>query len=86
MDLLIPLIGICALLLLGALSSSNWRSISLRTVCPAFLLQVSLGGLMIYLPAGREALALISSLISNLLSFSKSGAKFVFGDLGDADL
>ena len=41
---------------------------------------------MIYLPAGREALALISSLISNLLSFSKSGAKFVFGDLGDADL
>ncbi len=86
MDLLIPLIGICALLLLGALSSSNWRSVSLRTVCPAFLLQVSLGGLMIYLPAGREALALISSLISNLLSFSKSGAKFVFGDLGDADL
>lgn len=86
MDLLIPLIGICALLLLGALSSSNWRSISLRTVCPAFLLQVSLGGLMIYLPAGREALALISSLISNLLSFSKSGAEFVFGDLGDADL
>ena len=86
MDLLIPLIGICALLSLGALSSSNWRSISLRTVCPAFLLQVSLGGLMIYLPAGREALALISSLISNLLSFSKSGAKFVFGDLGDADL
>ena len=86
MDLLIPLIGICALLLLGALSSSNWRSISLRTVCPAFLLQVSLGGLMIYLPAGREALALISSLISTLLSFSKSGAKFVFGDLGDADL
>ena len=86
MDILIPLIGICALLLLGALSSSNWRSISLRTVCPAFLLQVSFGGLMIYLPAGREALALISSLISNLLSFSKSGAKFVFGDLGDADL
>ena len=86
MDLLIPLIGICFLLLVGALSSSNWRSISLRTVCPAFLLQVSLGGLMIYLPSGREALALISSLISNLLSFSKSGAKFVFGDLGDADL
>ena len=86
MDLLIPLIGICFLLLVGALSSSNWRSISPRTVCPAFLLQVSLGGLMIYLPSGREALALISSLISNLLSFSKSGAKFVFGDLGDADL
>ncbi len=86
MDLLIPLIGICVLLLVGTLSSSNWRSISLRTVCLAFLLQVSLGGLMIYLPAGREALALISSLISNLLSFSKSGAKFVFGDLGDADL
>ena len=86
MDVLIPLIGICVLLLVGALSSSNWRSISFRTVCLAFLLQVSLGGLMIYLPAGREALALISSLISNLLSFSKSGAKFVFGDLGDADL
>jgi CNT family concentrative nucleoside transporter len=86
MDVLIPLIGICVLLLVGALSSSNWRSISLRTVCLAFLLQVSLGGLMIYLPAGREALALVSSLISNLLSFSKSGAKFVFGDLGDADL
>lgn len=86
MDVLIPLIGICVLLLVGALSSSNWRSINFRTVCLAFLLQVSLGGLMIYLPAGREALALISSLISNLLSFSKSGAKFVFGDLGDADL
>ena len=86
MDLLIPLIGICFLLLVGALSSSNWRSISPRTVCPAFLLQVSLGGLMIYLPSGREALALISSLISNLLSFSKSGAKFVFGDFGDTDL
>ena len=86
MDVLIPLIGICILLLVGALSSSNWRSINFRTVCLAFLLQVSLGGLMIYLPAGREALALISSLISNLLSFSKSGAKFVFGDLGDADL
>ena len=86
MDVLIPLIGICVLLLVGALSSSNWRSINFRTVCLAFLLQVSLGGFMIYLPAGREALALISSLISNLLSFSKSGAKFVFGDLGDADL
>ena len=86
MDVLIPLIGICVLLLVGALSSSNWRSINFRTVCLAFLLQVSLGGFMIYLPTGREALALISSLISNLLSFSKSGAKFVFGDLGDADL
>ncbi|NGE23711.1 NupC/NupG family nucleoside CNT transporter, partial [Klebsiella pneumoniae] len=53
MDLLRSLAGIGVLLLIAFLFSVNKRKISLRTVGAALLLQVALGAIMLYIPAGK---------------------------------
>lgn len=53
MDLLRSLAGIGVLLLIAFLFSVNKRKISLRTVGAALLLQVALGAIMLYIPAGN---------------------------------
>lgn len=53
MDLLRSLLGICILLLIAFIFSNNRKKISLRTVGAALLLQIVLGAIMLYIPAGN---------------------------------
>ena len=80
-----------ALLALGAMVvivaiawafSLDRRAISPRTVLAAFGLQLSLGALALYVPAGRQILESLSRGVSNVISYGQSGIDFVFGDIG----
>ncbi len=54
MQLIMSLIGMAALVLVAVLLSSNRNAIRLRTVLGAFLLQIGIGALVLYVPLGRK--------------------------------
>ena len=53
MDVMRSLLGMAVLLAIAFLLSVNKRRISLRTVGAAFILQVAIGGIMLYFPPGK---------------------------------
>ncbi|WP_323116225.1 Na+ dependent nucleoside transporter N-terminal domain-containing protein, partial [Klebsiella variicola] len=81
MDLLRSLAGIGVLLLIAFLFSVNKRKISLRTVGAALLLQVALGAIMLYIPAGKWFIQTIASGVNNVIAYSDAGSAFIFGSL-----
>ncbi|OTA18812.1 nucleoside permease [Xenorhabdus beddingii] len=81
MDILRSLLGIIILLLIGYLFSLNKKRISLRTVGAALFLQISLGAIMLYVPAGKWLINSIGSGVNNVISYSSSGSAFIFGSL-----
>lgn len=78
---LIAGLGALLLLLIAFVFSTNRRKIRLRTVLSALLLQVGIGGLVLFLPIGRDILAALSEGITQLLAFSQAGIEMVFGPL-----
>ncbi|MEE2526794.1 nucleoside transporter C-terminal domain-containing protein [Hyphobacterium sp. HN65] len=78
---LIAVFGALLLLAIAVAFSSNRRHIRLRVVISAFLLQVAIGVLVLFLPAGRAALSALSAGITQLLAFSAAGIQMVFGPL-----
>lgn len=54
----------------------------MRSVGGAFLLQVVIGGVVLYLPAGRAALESLSSGVSGVIAYGQAGIDFIFGDIG----
>ncbi|WP_437612918.1 NupC/NupG family nucleoside CNT transporter [Erwinia sp. V71] len=81
MQLLIGLIGMGALILFAVLLSSNRRAINLRTVIWAFVLQVGIGALVLYVPAGRSVLMAMSAGVSSVIAYGNQGVSFIFGGL-----
>lgn len=81
MDLLRSLLGICILLLIAFVFSNNRKKISLRTVGAALLLQVILGAVMLYVPAGKWLVNSISAGVNKVISYSDAGSSFIFGGL-----
>ncbi|MFK7828374.1 MAG: NupC/NupG family nucleoside CNT transporter [Congregibacter sp.] len=80
--MLLALMAMALLLLFAWLLSTNRRAVSLRTVGGAFVLQVAIGGVALYLPAGRRALEGLSSGIGSIIAYGQTGIDFVFGDIG----
>ncbi|PHM47387.1 NupC/NupG family nucleoside CNT transporter [Xenorhabdus miraniensis] len=81
MDILRSLLGMVMLLLIGYLFSVNKKRISLRTVGAALFLQISLGAIMLYVPAGKWLINNIANGVNNVISYSASGSSFIFGSL-----
>ncbi|AEF45054.1 nucleoside transporter [Serratia sp. AS12] len=81
MDLLRSLLGICILLLIAFIFSNNRKKISLRTVGAALLLQIVLGAIMLYIPAGKWLVNTIASGVNKVISYSDAGSTFIFGGL-----
>jgi CNT family concentrative nucleoside transporter len=79
---LLALLAIAVLIAIAWLFSLNRRAISLRTVGGAFLLQAGIGGLALYVPAGRAVLEWLSSGVARIISYGQAGIDFVFGDIG----
>ncbi len=75
------IIGIVAILFVAWLLSTNRKNIKLRTVTFAFALQVLFALLVLYVPAGRDALNSVSSVVSNLINYGQEGIAFLFGNL-----
>lgn len=79
MQILMSLAGIALILLLAFLLSTNRRAIRLRVVGAAFALQAAIAALVLYVPAGKAALAWAAGGVSNLLGYASAGTQFLFG-------
>ncbi|CAN5282899.1 NupC/NupG family nucleoside CNT transporter [soil metagenome] len=69
------------ILAVAVLLSSNRRAIRPRVVIAAFALQAGIALLVLQVPAGRQALAWVSTGVSNLLGYANAGTSFLFGKL-----
>ncbi len=69
------------LITVAILFSKNRRAINKRTVIGAFLLQVTLGAFVLYVPAGRDFLAALSTGVANVIAYGNVGTEFIFGGL-----
>ena len=78
---MISLLGIALFPLIAYLLSTNRQAISARTVLGAFALQAGLGGLILYVPMGKELLTALADKVVVLLGYSKAGIDFLFGSL-----
>ncbi|MCL2897927.1 NupC/NupG family nucleoside CNT transporter [Brenneria tiliae] len=81
MQLFMSLIGMAALVLFAVLLSSNRKAIRLRTVLGAFLLQIGIGALVLYVPLGRRVLGGMTEGVANVISYGNQGVSFMFGGL-----
>ncbi|EGV35269.1 NupC/NupG family nucleoside CNT transporter [Neisseria weaveri] len=81
MGVLNSLLGMAVLIAIAVLLSSNRRAINIRTVAGAFLIQVALGALVLYVPAGRKVLAAMSDSVGKVISYGNEGIGFLFGGM-----
>lgn len=81
MQLIMSIIGMAVLIAIAVLFSSNRRAIRLRTVGGAFLIQLAIGALILYVPAGRNALQNVSDAVSKVIGYGQDGMSFIFGGL-----
>ena len=81
MSLLNSLFGMVVLIAIAVLLSSNRRAINVRTVAGAFLIQISLGALVLFVPWGREGLLAASEGVSKVIAYGNDGVGFLFGGL-----
>lgn len=81
MQLLMGLIGMIVLLLIAVLLSSNRKAINLRTVIGAWIIQVGIGALILYVPVGRKVLLAMSEGVANVIGYGNAGISFLFGGL-----
>jgi CNT family concentrative nucleoside transporter len=75
------LVGMASLMLIAVLLSSNRKAINLRTVIGAWLIQIGIGALILYVPVGRKVLLAMSEGVANVIAYGNSGISFLFGGL-----
>ncbi|NIL03137.1 NupC/NupG family nucleoside CNT transporter [Yersinia mollaretii] len=75
------LVGMAVLILIAVLLSSNFRAINIRTVVGAFIIQVGIGALVLYVPIGRSILGGMSAGVANVIAYGNDGISFMFGGL-----
>ncbi|EEO02568.1 NupC/NupG family nucleoside CNT transporter [Vibrio cholerae] len=80
------LFGMGAILLVAWLFSTNRKNINLRTVSLALLLQIFFALLVLYVPAGKEALNRVTGAVSQLINYGQDGIGFVFGGLANGSV
>ena len=75
------LLGVLLLPLIAYLLSTRRSAIRWSTVVVAFLIQASIGGFVLFVPWGKQLLASIAVGVGELLSYSRVGIEFLFGNL-----
>ncbi|MGN8515279.1 NupC/NupG family nucleoside CNT transporter [Helicobacter pylori] len=78
---LLSVVGMAVLFLIAWVFSSNKRAINYRTIVSAFVIQVALGALALYVPLGREILQGLASGIQSVIGYGYEGVRFLFGNL-----
>ncbi|HKS35183.1 MAG TPA: NupC/NupG family nucleoside CNT transporter [Enterobacteriaceae bacterium] len=81
MQIVMGLVGMVVLLAIALLLSSNRKAINLRTVLGAWLIQLGIGALILYVPAGRQLLMAVSAGVANVIAYGNEGIGFLFGGL-----
>ncbi|ASM51796.1 concentrative nucleoside transporter, CNT family [Pseudoalteromonas espejiana DSM 9414] len=85
MTTFMSLVGMFVLLSIAFAASTNRKAINLRTVAIAFIMQVVIGGFVLFFEAGKNVLASMSSAVSSVISFANDGIGFLFGPLASQD-
>ena len=83
---MISILGIILIAMAAYALSTNRLAINPRTVFGAFIIQASLGVLVLYVPIGKQLLADLANSIASMLSYTKAGTSFLFGRLVDQDM
>ncbi|MFZ7265544.1 NupC/NupG family nucleoside CNT transporter [Avibacterium avium] len=83
MDLIISIVGIFVLLGIGLLFSNNRKAINFRTIFGALAIQIGFAALILYVPAGRNALLNTAEGVSKVINYGNEGIAFLFGNLAD---
>ncbi|EMH03139.1 NupC/NupG family nucleoside CNT transporter [Helicobacter pylori] len=78
---LLSVVGMAVLFLIAWVFSGNKRAINYRTIVSAFVIQVALGALALYVPLGREILQGLASGIQSVIGYGYEGVRFLFGNL-----
>ncbi|MUU58656.1 NupC/NupG family nucleoside CNT transporter [Helicobacter pylori] len=78
---LLSVVGMAVLFLIAWVFSGNKRAINYRTIVSAFVIQVALGALALYVPLGREMLQGLASGIQSVIGYGYEGVRFLFGNL-----
>lgn len=84
--MLISAAGIALLLAIAFALSSNRRHIKLRVVAAAFAMQAGIALLVLYVPAGKQAIAAMSQGVANLLGYAQAGIDFLFGPIAKPEI
>ena len=79
----IGIAGMAVILGIAVLFSSNRKAINLRVVGAAFALQISIAAFVLYVDAGKRAIASLSGGVQAIIDFSKAGIGMVFGPLAN---
>lgn len=74
-------LSLLVLIAVAFLFSTNRRAISPRVVLTGLALQVGLGALVLFLPAGQAALRAAADAVVTVLSYGDRGTAFLFGGL-----
>jgi CNT family concentrative nucleoside transporter len=83
---MISILGIVLIPLAAYGFSTNRSAINPRTVLGAFIIQAGLGFLVLYVPAGKQLLATLADSVASLLTYTKAGTAFLFGQLVEQDM
>ena len=81
MDIMRSLLGMVILLAIAFALSVNKKRISIRTVGAALLLQILIGGVMLYFPPGKWLVEEAALGVRKIMSYSDAGSAFIFGSL-----
>ena len=74
------LMGMVLIILIGYMMSSDRRRVNWRAVLGAFAIQLSVGGLVLYFPPGKQALEAVAGVVISVLGYAQAGMDFMFGD------
>ena len=80
MQALLSLVGVATVFLLAILLSNNRGAINKRTISIAFAIQVLVGGLVLFVPAGSFVLDKVVMGVQYVINYGNDGIRFLFGN------
>ena len=78
-------LGMLAIVVFAYAMSSNRQSVAWKTIGMAFAIQFTVGGIALFTSWGNRALSAAADVIGSLLSYSRAGIDFMFGELAAYD-
>ena len=81
MDIMRSIVGMAVLLIIAFLLSVNKKRISLRTTGAALVLQIAIGGIMLYFPPGKWLVEQAALGVHKIMSYIDAGSALIVGAL-----
>ena len=79
MQVIMSVVGVFTILAIAFAFSTNRGSINRRTVFVALLLQTTVAGFVLYVPAGSTMLDAVVRGVQHIINYANDGIEFVFG-------